>query len=1039
MSACGGSENMKSPTTAQSSTVTLASNAVMAKSLGAGSVVDAATSTLVEQAVNLQDAIAILKLIVGLDVNSSGPSVTSYQLFAADFDGNGKVELADAIGVLKRVVGLESPSPKWLFFNQPGSTPFASEKLNPGQPTELTAAISASMTSNVGLVAVLRGDVVGSTMSYDWKLNSKPANSNAMMTANADFIADVVGAYELTLKVTDGFSNTASTTVTLTASTPAAPVAPTIGAATAGDASASIAFSPNSSGGLAVTYTASCAANGAPTSSGTSFISPVSVTGLTNGKSYACVVTASSSSGTSAASAAVSVSPVAGATAAPTLLSVTPGDGQIEVAFAAPSVTGGISITGYTATCAASTGNLATSGRSSPLTVTGLSNGTQYSCAVTASSSAGTSAASSEGAATPVATPRSEATSYAPANYSAVLNYSYSPSALTPASGFTSKKRYMIGDGAANQTFWATGTKGTDSYPLAGASIGNSTTYKDYLSKIIQVVVDSSDNSCFRLDPHLHSNYSLDVNAAASTSLAFSNNWGLSNSAGNGYVCFSYDSATKYLKAKKRYSYSNVTFSHTLDANFGLSNYYVNFSLSGAKLVASAASATPISLYESPINFNMPNDFNPNSSIGSNNSALPFSSSYQKITDNYLLNLVRQAPSSVKKQISVDFINPTLGYNVTTVTEQDAMLSAIEATAKAKNFKLRYPINAYKVFRDAALRYRLQGDSVVDGSVGEYTVPMIYFTNSKDITGSYHPAMIVVGYSVPDTPHMLADIIKPPGGGDGSVTLCNQGLSATVTSYPNQCVTRGTLRQNFFFRIPLKDYGLTTSLCSNSVTASYFSDYWGTLGSYCNTSASKPTTIENYASISDNGVLIDGTSIYPVLNNILIMSQEEPSLNPHGCHVGQGYGYHCHSDGFSVMNNGMSIYNEPDFVGKNHPPLIGFGYDGIALYGRYLSKYPNMAGYTSSTTSPLSTSTITGNELDPYGGHTHVVDGVATYHQHSRPYATVTLAQPGVAGGKPYIIHSLITGAWRGKINDIPNFWDGSKPNTSGKYNLLMD
>ena len=324
ISACGGSENMKSPTTAQSSTVTLASNAVMAKSLGAGSVVDATTSTLVEQAVNLQDAIAILKLIVGLDVNSSGQSVTSYQLFAADFDGNGKVELADAIGVLKRVVGLESPSPKWLFFNQPGSTPFASEKLNPGQPTELTAAISASMTSNVGLVAVLRGDVVGSTMSYDWKLNSKPANSNAMMTANADFIADVVGAYELTLKVTDGFSNTASTTVTLTASTPAAPVAPTIGAATAGDASASIAFSPNSSGGLAVTYTASCAANGAPTSSGTSSISPVSVTGLTNGKSYACVVTASSSSGTSAASGAVSVSPVAGATAAPTLLSVTP-------------------------------------------------------------------------------------------------------------------------------------------------------------------------------------------------------------------------------------------------------------------------------------------------------------------------------------------------------------------------------------------------------------------------------------------------------------------------------------------------------------------------------------------------------------------------------------------------------------------------------------------------------------------------------------------------------------------------------------------
>ena len=64
------------------------------------------TSALASQAVNLQDAIAILKMIVGLEVNSSGQSVTAYQAYAADVDGNGKVELVDAITVLKRVVGL---------------------------------------------------------------------------------------------------------------------------------------------------------------------------------------------------------------------------------------------------------------------------------------------------------------------------------------------------------------------------------------------------------------------------------------------------------------------------------------------------------------------------------------------------------------------------------------------------------------------------------------------------------------------------------------------------------------------------------------------------------------------------------------------------------------------------------------------------------------------------------------------------------------------------------------------------------------------
>ena len=90
-----------------------AARPAMARALGA-SVVDAASPAMValaDQAVNLQDAIAILKLIVGLDVDNAGQTVTPYQLYSADFDGNGKVELTDAIGVLKRIVGLDAPSP----------------------------------------------------------------------------------------------------------------------------------------------------------------------------------------------------------------------------------------------------------------------------------------------------------------------------------------------------------------------------------------------------------------------------------------------------------------------------------------------------------------------------------------------------------------------------------------------------------------------------------------------------------------------------------------------------------------------------------------------------------------------------------------------------------------------------------------------------------------------------------------------------------------------------------------------------------------
>ena len=111
-------------------------------------------------AVNLQDAIAILKMIVGLPVNSSGQALSPYQAFAADYDGNGKVELSDAISVLKHVVGLTAPAPQWLFFNEADSNVPGDANLTPGLMPALT--IDSTMPTHIGLVGVLRGDVDGS-------------------------------------------------------------------------------------------------------------------------------------------------------------------------------------------------------------------------------------------------------------------------------------------------------------------------------------------------------------------------------------------------------------------------------------------------------------------------------------------------------------------------------------------------------------------------------------------------------------------------------------------------------------------------------------------------------------------------------------------------------------------------------------------------------------------------------------------------------------------------------------------------------------
>ena len=127
----------------------------------------AAESATVDAAVNLQDAIAILKMIVGLDVNGTGKPLSPYQSYAADFDFNGKVELSDAINVLKHVVGLASPDPAWMFFNEAIVPPGVG--LNPGVPPAISAAGVGQL--HVGLVGVLRGDVDGSCGGAPGSLN----------------------------------------------------------------------------------------------------------------------------------------------------------------------------------------------------------------------------------------------------------------------------------------------------------------------------------------------------------------------------------------------------------------------------------------------------------------------------------------------------------------------------------------------------------------------------------------------------------------------------------------------------------------------------------------------------------------------------------------------------------------------------------------------------------------------------------------------------------------------------------------------------
>jgi large repetitive protein len=90
--------------------------------------------------------------------------------------------------------------------------------------------------------------------------------------------------------------------------------------------------------------------------------------------------------------ASITVSNVISSPDAPTIGTATAGNAQATVSFSAPANNGGAAITSYTVT--SNPGGQSASGAGSPLTVTGLTNGTAYTFSVTATNSAGTSSAS---------------------------------------------------------------------------------------------------------------------------------------------------------------------------------------------------------------------------------------------------------------------------------------------------------------------------------------------------------------------------------------------------------------------------------------------------------------------------------------------------------------------------------------------------------------------------------------------------------------------------------------------------------------------
>lgn len=151
----------------QSTAATDASGAFQFASLAAGTSAVAATrgTTDAGTAINSSDALAALRIAVGVNPNAGSLKLSPYQVIAADVNEDGKVNSADALAILRMAVKAASAPPlKWVFvderldlWNEAQATPTLSRS---GFTYDQGAVATSGGSAN--LVGILKGDVNGS-------------------------------------------------------------------------------------------------------------------------------------------------------------------------------------------------------------------------------------------------------------------------------------------------------------------------------------------------------------------------------------------------------------------------------------------------------------------------------------------------------------------------------------------------------------------------------------------------------------------------------------------------------------------------------------------------------------------------------------------------------------------------------------------------------------------------------------------------------------------------------------------------------------
>lgn len=350
--------------------------------------------------------------------HDGGASISGYVINrypGADTSGTPTVVNAGPTATSKTVTGL-SNGQQYTFTieatNQDGpSLPSASQTLTlPSSPQAPTLAAPTPDGTNADLSWSAPTSDGGAAITdylvnvYSGSSASGPASTLDTGSTKTSFTVPSLSEgqqYTFTVQaVNEAGPGAPSSSQTITLPLP--PAAPTLAAPSLGNDQATLSWSaPGSDGGAAIsgyvvsTYAGS-SASGTPIqqiSTGPAGTA-LTVAGLTNGQQYTFTVQAVNEAGAGAASSQTATLP--GPPGTPTGVAVSPGNGRVEVSWSPPSNNGGAAISGYVINAYAgpaasgtpiqvvSTGPSATSG-----SVSGLTNGQQYTFTVQALNEAG--------------------------------------------------------------------------------------------------------------------------------------------------------------------------------------------------------------------------------------------------------------------------------------------------------------------------------------------------------------------------------------------------------------------------------------------------------------------------------------------------------------------------------------------------------------------------------------------------------------------------------------------------------------------------